>query len=85
MALPSDHDTKHGNAGEMPRLQPPMTEETFANLGAPDLAYVRLVQTLEGEAWGIYSANGTQLGFAPERDLAFAAAVQNDLMPVSVH
>ncbi|WP_341895859.1 DUF1150 family protein [Ferrovibrio terrae] len=85
MALPNDHDTKHGNAGDVTRPQPPMTEETFANLGAPDLAYIRPVQTPEGAAWGIYSANGTQLGFAPQRDLAFAAAVQNDLMPVSVH
>ncbi|MEK9967962.1 MAG: DUF1150 family protein [Ferrovibrio sp.] len=80
MALPSNHDRKP----EVPRPHPPMTEETFANLGAPDLAYVRPVSTTEGPAWGIYAANGTQLGFAPDRALAFAAAVQNDLMPVSV-
>lgn len=82
MALPNDHDTKHDNVAGP---QPPMTEETFANLGAPDLAYIRLVQIPEGAVWGIYSANGTQLGLAPQRELAFAAAVQNDLMPVSAH
>lgn len=83
MAIPTDQNSN--NANTIARPQAPMTEETFANLGAPDLAYVRLLETPEGKAWGIYSANGTQLGYAPERDLAFAAAVQNDLMPVSVH
>lgn len=78
MAIPSNHDRN-----EL-QTQPLMTEETFANLGAPDLAYIRPVDTPAGLAWGIYAANGTQLGFAPERDLAFAAAVQNDLLPVSV-
>lgn len=82
MAFPSDQNTKLAAAQNG---QPPMTEETFANLGAPDLAYVRPVATPEGGMWGIYSANGTQLGFAPQRELAIAAAVQNDLMPVSVH
>lgn len=80
MATPSNQDRKP----EELQTQPLMTEESFANLGAPDLAYIRPVQTPEGPAWGIYAANGTQLGFAPERDLAFAAAVQNDLLPVSV-
>lgn len=80
MATPSNHDRK----SEELQAQPLMTEETFANLGAPDLAYIRPVQMADGPVWGIYAANGTQLGFAPERDLAFAAAVQNDLMPVSV-
>lgn len=80
MAIPSNQDRKP----EELQTQSLMTEETFANLGAPDLAYIRPVQTSEGLVWGIYAANGTQLGFAPERDLAFAAAVQNDLLPVSV-
>ncbi|QDO98081.1 DUF1150 family protein [Ferrovibrio terrae] len=80
MATPNNQDRKSDEL----QTQPLMTEESFANLGAPDLAYIRPVQTPEGLAWGIYAANGTQLGFAPERDLAFAAAVQNDLLPVSV-
>jgi hypothetical protein len=80
MATPNNQDRK----SEELQTQPLMTEETFANLGAPDLAYIRPVQLPEGLAWGIYAANGTQLGFAPERDLAFAAAVQNELLPVSV-
>ncbi len=63
-----------------------MTPEDFANLGAPVLAYVRPVQTLEGiAAYGIFSASGQQIGIAPERDLAFAAARQHELEPVSLH
>ena len=85
MATPSSHD---GNvAGRRP--QQAMSAEMFANLGAPDLAYIRPITVDQGEgqvnAWGIFAANGSQLGVAPQRDLAFAAAVQNELVPVSVH
>jgi hypothetical protein len=81
MATPSDHDAYVNPA----RMQHVMSQENFANLGAPDLAYVRPVQTPTGTGWAIFAANGTPLGSAPERDLAFAAAVQNDLIPVHVH
>ncbi|WP_298727148.1 DUF1150 family protein [uncultured Ferrovibrio sp.] len=67
------------------RMEQPMSPDTFANLGAPDLAYVRPVETPQGMGWGIFAANGVQLGWAPERNLAFAAAIQNDLVPVSAH
>ncbi|WP_341703023.1 DUF1150 family protein [Ferrovibrio sp.] len=66
-----------------------MSAEMFANLGTPDMAYIRpIIIASEGgdaEAWGVFSANGQQLGWAPARDLAFAAAMQNELVPVSVH
>lgn len=48
MTIPSNQD---GKIEEL-QTQPLMTEETFANLGAPDLAYIRPVQTPEGLAWG---------------------------------
>lgn len=81
MANPSSHETYVNDR----RMTHPMSPETFANLGAPDLAYIRPVEIPEGMGWGIFAANGTQLGWAPERNLAFAAAVQNDLVPVSMH
>lgn len=81
MATPDDHNA-YVNAR---RMQEAMTPESFANLGAPDLAYIRPVETEQGMVWGIYSASGAQLGWAPQRELAFAAALQNDLMAVSVH
>jgi hypothetical protein len=81
MTTPDDHNVYVSAR----HLQNAMTPETFANLGAPDLAYIRPAQTEQGMGWGIYTASGTMLGWAPERDLAFAAALQNDLMAVSVH
>ncbi len=81
MATPSNNDNTTGNAS----LHQVMSAEMFANLGAPDLAYIRPITTEHGDVWGVFSANGTQLGWAPQRDLAFAAAVQNELMAVSVH
>ena len=81
MSTPSNHDAYINNS----RIGTPMSAETFANLGAPDLAYIRPIDTPQGVVWGIFAANGTQLGVAPERDLAFAAAVQYDLVPVSLH
>ena len=62
-----------------------MTPEAFANMGAPHLAYVAPVKTDEVEGYGIHAANGNLLGVVKSRELAFAAARQNDLEPVSVH
>jgi len=61
-----------------------LSPEDFANLGAPLLAYVRPIETPDGAAFGIFSASGLPLGVAPERDLAFAAALQHELQPVSI-
>ncbi|MBX3454569.1 DUF1150 family protein [Ferrovibrio sp.] len=61
-----------------------LSPEDFANLGAPVLAYVRPIETPEGAAFGIFSASGQPLGVAPERELAFAAALQHELQPVSI-
>lgn len=61
-----------------------LSPEDFANLGAPLLAYVRPIVTPDGAAFGIFSASGQPLGVAPERDLAFAAALQHELQPVSI-
>ena len=62
-----------------------LTPEALANLGAPDLAYVRQIETPEGAAFGIFAANGQQVGALPDREIAFAAARQHDLSPVSVN
>jgi hypothetical protein len=35
--------------------------------------------------WAIFAADGSAIGIAPDRDMAFAAARQNDLEPLSVH
>jgi hypothetical protein len=62
-----------------------MPDQDFLALGTPSLAYVKEV-LLEGVVrHGIFSADGRGLGIVPSRELAFAAARQHDLEPVSVH
>ena len=48
-------------------------------------AYVRPI-TVSGRClWAVFSAQGEHLGLAESRALAFAAAVQNEMSPQSVH
>jgi hypothetical protein len=62
-----------------------ITPQGLALLGLQDLAYLRSV-TFEGAAgYGIFTADGTQVAFAPTRELAEAAVRQQELEPVSVH
>ena len=57
----------------------------FANWGMPDVAFVKRMSPLDGDGWSIHTADGTQVGMAPSRDLAFAAILQHELEPYSVH
>lgn len=75
----------HGNITGAAPAQARFTPEAFAMLGAPDLAYVRPVQTQMGPAFGIFAANGQHVGLAESQEHAFAAARQHDLAPVYVH
>ena len=55
-------------------------------LGITDIAYVKPVMGEEGQKlFGIYAADGRQVGVMADRDVAFAAVRQNELEPVSVH
>lgn len=71
--------------GSNPQDPHGMTAEAFAMMGSPHLAYIAPVMTDEGPGFGIHAANGNLLGVLRSRELAFAAARQNDLEPVSVH
>jgi len=62
-----------------------MSARDFAMWGLQDVAYIRTVEVEGTVAWAIHSADGSTIGVAPERELAFAAARQNDLEPLSVH
>lgn len=62
-----------------------LSDRDFAAFGATDLAYVKETMVDGRRIWGIFSANGAQVGSAPNRDLAFAAVRQHDLEPMSVH
>lgn len=58
--------------------------ETFA-IDMDDVAYIKSVRDGADTVWAIFQADGTQIGAAPTRDLAFAAVVQHEMAPMSVH
>jgi len=59
--------------------------DAFALPESDRLAYVKPV-TVEGrQVYAIHAADGTHMGWAPDRDTAFAALRQQDFEPVSVN
>ena len=57
----------------------------YASFLGGDEAYIREV-TMDGAVvYGIHAPDGRLLGVAPDRDIAFAAARQHQLNPLSVH
>lgn len=73
--------------------------ETFANIGMPNMVYVReilaaeLVNEIGSELdipadtklYSVHAADGTRMAVVDDRALAFAGARQHDLEPQSVH
>ena len=74
-------NTPHPGAGR-PR---PMSQSDFANWGLPQLAFIKRIMVDDAVGWSIHAADGTQVGLAPSRDLAFAAVRQHELEPGSGH
>ncbi len=70
------------NALDDPRA---MSERELAILGLNELAYVTQVVVDRRHAYSIHAADGTIIDVTDDRDVAFAAARQHDLEPVSVH
>ncbi|MEW5726279.1 MAG: DUF1150 family protein [Pseudomonadota bacterium] len=62
-----------------------MTAADLAIWGMPDVAFVKRVTLNDQVGWSIHAADGTHMGLAPTRDLAFAAIKQHELEPLSVH
>jgi hypothetical protein len=62
-----------------------MTASDLATWGVPDIAFVKRVVVNDEVGWSIHAADGTHMGLASTRDLAFAAVRQHDLEPYSVH
>lgn len=62
-----------------------LSEAQLAQLGMSQIAYVRPV-TINGEAgFAIHAADGTPMAVAGDRDLAIAAILQHEMVPVTVH
>jgi hypothetical protein len=80
MAMNNAHET-NSKALSAETLSP----EALAAFGAPSLVYVKTVAMNGVEAFAVHAADGSPIGLLPSRDEAFAAALQNDLRPMSVH
>ena len=63
----------------------PITPAALAALGVPFLAYVKPVAVEDEIRYALHSADGSQIAILESREVAFAAARQHDLEPVSVH
>lgn len=72
---------KTNTASDLRRL----TVSDFATWGLQDVAYVKRITVNDQEGWSIHAADGSHVGYAPNRDLAFAAVRQHELEPYSVH
>ncbi|MDP9095137.1 MAG: DUF1150 domain-containing protein [Pseudomonadota bacterium] len=62
-----------------------MTPEQLAQLGVPDLAYIKPVIMNGTAAFAIHAADGSPMAVATERDMAIAAVVQHEMLPALVH
>ncbi len=62
-----------------------LSAEDFALVGMQQLAYIRPTLVNGVTMMAIHAADGTQIGMAPTRDIAFAAVKQHELEPVSLH
>jgi hypothetical protein len=78
-----------------------MTKDALAQLGGPNIVYVRSVKygeirdelddvempDLPNDAilYSVHAADGTRVALMDDRDAAFVAARQHEMEPVSVH
>lgn len=60
-------------------------ESLAPTVASNTLAYVRPVRTNKGEAYVVFSTDGTPLATFASFDAAFYAAKQHDLEPATVH
>ncbi|HLB06630.1 MAG TPA: DUF1150 family protein [Alphaproteobacteria bacterium] len=62
-----------------------LTEAQFVALGLPHLAYVKPILVEGADRFAIHRADGVMLAILEDRAQAIAAALENHLVPVSVH
>jgi hypothetical protein len=89
------------NESEKEDRQPrtPMTRSEFAQLGDGEVAYIKQLDSDAAERlfpalsdapkgidlFAVLGADGTPLALTDSRNAAIANAIENDLVPVSVH
>ncbi len=56
-----------------------------ATFDEPYVVYIKQVQIQGQHAYAIFASNGTELAVVDDREVAFAAALQHEYLPLSVH
>lgn len=62
-----------------------LSQQDLAILGIGEIAYLRPVSVQGEEVIAVMGADGRQVGLAPDRDNATLAAMQHELLLVSLH
>ncbi|WP_199698860.1 DUF1150 family protein [Oleomonas cavernae] len=62
-----------------------ITPEALAALGGGALVYIKPVEVDGKQVVAVHGADGSPLALVANRELAFAAAVQYEMQPLSVH
>lgn len=62
-----------------------LSEQQLAALGMAQIAYVKPIMVNGVQGFSIHAADGTQMGVAGDRNVAMAAVVQHEMLPLSVH
>jgi hypothetical protein len=62
-----------------------LTADQLAELGVSQIAYVKPVMVNGTTGYAIHAANGMPMGLAEDRDVAIAAVLQHEMVPVPVH
>ncbi len=72
----------------MREIRIPRVEEApyqMADVWETDKAYIKQETINNERVWSIYNGQGEQMGYAADRQIAFAMVSQNELTPLSVH
>ncbi|MCE2509686.1 MAG: DUF1150 family protein [Alphaproteobacteria bacterium] len=64
-----------------------LSSQGLASLGLSHIAYVRPIPVDDegAEGYAVHAADGTRLAIMGDRQLAYAAILEQDMHPVSVH
>lgn len=64
---------------------PPITPAQLGQLGISHIAYVKPIVLNGSHGFAIHAADGTPVALTEDRDVAIAAILEREMVPVSVH
>ncbi len=62
-----------------------LTPLEFARLGVSEIAYVKPVMVEGNPAFAIHGADGAPLAVTANREVALAAIIEHEMVPISLH